>query len=107
MNGCGEEGQGHWLPRLRAARIPCAPVNDIAHTVADEQVRARNMIVEVALTKGGAVRMPGNPIKLSDTYDDLYTSPPGLGEHTDRVLRDLLGKKQDEIDAWKTLGILG
>jgi len=101
-----EEGRDHWLPRLCAARIPCAPVNDIAQTVTDEQVRARNMIVEVALTKGGTVRMPGNPVKLSDTYEDVYASPPGLGEHTDSVLRDLLGKKEDQIDAWKGLGIV-
>jgi len=101
-----EEGQDHWLPRLRAARIPCAPVNDIAQTVTDEQVLARNMIVEVELTKGGTVGMPGNPIKLSETYEDVFTSPPALGEHTDNVLRDLLGKKQDQIDAWKKLGIV-
>jgi CoA:oxalate CoA-transferase len=101
-----EQGRDHWLPRLRAARIPCAPVNDVAATVTDENVLARNMVVEVPLTQGGTVRMPGNPIKLSETYEDIYSSPPTVGEHTDAVLRDLLGKKQDQIDAWKKLGIL-
>ena len=102
-----EETREHWLPLLRAARIPCAPVNDIAQTVADEQVLARNMIVDVALTKGGSVRMPGNPIKLSETYEDVFASPPAVGEHTDRVLRDWLGKDQDQIAAWKKRGIVG
>ena len=102
-----QEGGDHWLPRLRAARIPCAPVNDIARTVTDEQVLARNMIVEVGLTGGGTVRMPGNPIKLSETYEDVYTSPPVLGEHTAVVLRELLGKKDADIEGWIARGVIG
>jgi crotonobetainyl-CoA:carnitine CoA-transferase CaiB-like acyl-CoA transferase len=102
-----EENRDFWLTRLRAARIPSAPVNDIAETVSDPHVLARNMIVDVALTKGGTVRMPGNPIKLSETYEDVFTSPPVLGEHTDAVLRDLLGKTKDQIDAWKSRGVVG
>jgi crotonobetainyl-CoA:carnitine CoA-transferase CaiB-like acyl-CoA transferase len=102
-----EERRDFWLPRLHVARIPCAPVNDVAETVTDEHVLARNMIVDVELTQGGTVRMPGNPIKLSDTHEDVFTSPPALGEHTDAVLRDLLGKKQEQIEAWKARRILG
>ncbi|MET0594493.1 MAG: CaiB/BaiF CoA-transferase family protein [Polyangiaceae bacterium] len=102
-----QEGRDHWLPRLRAARIPCAPVNDIARTVVDEQVLARNMIVDVALTDGGSVKMPGNPIKMSETYEDVFTSPPGLGAHTTEVLRDLLGKSDSEIANWKSQGVIG
>jgi crotonobetainyl-CoA:carnitine CoA-transferase CaiB-like acyl-CoA transferase len=102
-----QETRAYWLSRLRAARIPCAPVSDIAETVTDEQVLARNMIVEVPLTEGGTVRVPGNPIKLSETYEDVFTSPPAVGEHTDAVLGELLGKKQDQIDAWKARGIIG
>jgi crotonobetainyl-CoA:carnitine CoA-transferase CaiB-like acyl-CoA transferase len=82
-------------------------VNDIAETVSDEHVLSRNMIVELALSGGGTVRVPGNPIKLSDTYDDVYTSPPAVGEHTDAVLRELLGSEQGQIDALKARGILG
>jgi crotonobetainyl-CoA:carnitine CoA-transferase CaiB-like acyl-CoA transferase len=101
------EGRDHWLPRLRAARIPCAPVNDIARTVSDEQVLARNMIVDVGLTQGGTVRMPGNPIKMSETYEDVYTSPPALGEQTSAVLRELLGKSDKDIESWMARGVIG
>ena len=101
------EPRDHWLPRLHAARIPCAPVNDIAETVGDAQVLARKMIVDVELRQGGSVRMPGNPIKLSDTHEDVFTSPPALGEHTRAVLRDLLGKDEEQIDALNARGIIG
>ena len=102
-----QEGRDHWLPRLRAARIPCAPVNNIAQTVVDEQVLARKMIVDVELNQGGTVRMPGNPIKLSETYEDVFTSPPALGEHTARVLVEVLGKSEAEIEAWMNSGVIG
>ena len=101
------EGRDYWLPRLRSARIPCAPVNDIAQVVVDPQVLARNMMVEVEHSQGGTVRMPGNPIKMSETYEDVFTSPPTLGEHTESVLRDLLGKTAAEIEALAGRGIVG
>jgi crotonobetainyl-CoA:carnitine CoA-transferase CaiB-like acyl-CoA transferase len=102
-----QEGRDHWLPLLRAARIPCAPVNNIAQTVVDAQVLARKMIVDVELNQGGTVRMPGNPIKLSETHEEVFTSPPALGEHTASVLTELLGKSQAEIDGWLASGVIG
>jgi crotonobetainyl-CoA:carnitine CoA-transferase CaiB-like acyl-CoA transferase len=51
--------------------------------------------------------MPGNPIKLSETYEDVYTSPPKLGEHTASVLRELLGKADAQIEGWMARGVIG
>lgn len=81
----------HWLAKLRAARIPCAPVNDFAQALADPQVRARGMVVDVELQNGDTIQMPGNPVKLSDAGPERYGAPPRLGEHTDAVLGDFLG----------------
>ena len=85
--GCDE-----WLQRLRAARVPCGPVNDVAHALADVQVRARNMVVEIRHPEGGSFRTTGNPIKLSETPGESFGPPPLLGQHTDEVLARLLGK---------------
>lgn len=98
--------QAHWLARLRAARIPCAPVNNLPQALSNEQVLARQMVVEVAHPQGGAVRMPGNPIKLSDTPADTYSPPPLLGEHTDQVLARLLGKSSTDIAALRQTGVI-
>jgi crotonobetainyl-CoA:carnitine CoA-transferase CaiB-like acyl-CoA transferase len=51
--------------------------------------------------------MPGNPIKLSETHEEVFTSPPALGEHTTSVLTELLGKSQSEIDEWLKSGVIG
>jgi len=56
---------------------------------------------------GGEVQMPGNPVKMSATGEDTYTSPPLLGQHTDDVLRELLDKSDDDIAALRAAGTVG
>jgi crotonobetainyl-CoA:carnitine CoA-transferase CaiB-like acyl-CoA transferase len=96
----------YWLEKLRAARIPCAPVNDFRQALSDPQVLARGMVVEVPLQTGETVRMPGNPVKLSDMGEEVFTSPPRLGEQTDDVLRGLLGYDEDKISGLRAGGIV-
>lgn len=98
--------QGYWIEQLQAARIPCAPVNNFAQALSDVQIEARNMVVEVEHPNGTVFKAPGNPIKLSDTYEDTYASPPLLGEHTDEVLRTILGKSDADIETLHTNGVV-
>lgn len=87
-----------WLDKLRAARIPCAPVNNFEQALNSPQVLARSMVVEVPLPEGGSVRMPGNPVKLSgDAGDADFGAPPLLGQHTDDVLSSLLDYSPERI----------
>lgn len=97
--------QDHWISLLSQARIPCAPVNNMAQAFASPQVQAREMIVEVEHSQGGTVRMPGNPVKLS-AHEDSYGSPPQLGEHTDEVLRALVGLDEGEIGRLRASGVI-
>ena len=90
----------HWLEVLAARGIPCAPVNDIAHALTDEQVLYRNMVQTVPISPGVSVKVPGNPVKLSDAAPDDFGRPPTVGEHTASVLTQLC-----EIDT-KTLADL-
>ena len=98
--------QDHWITLLREARIPCAPVNDFAQALNDVQVQARNMVVEVEHPNGQTYKVPGNPVKLSDTYEDTYSPPPELGQHTDEILMDLLGKSEDELASLREHGVI-
>lgn len=97
--------QAYWLEKMRAARIPCAPVYDLSQAVHDEQVLHRNMIVEVAHPLGGSAKMPGNPIKLSDTYEDTYSPPPTLGQHNEEVYASL-GMTADELKSLQAAGVI-
>lgn len=98
--------QTHWLEKLRAARIPCAPVYNLQQAVHDEQVLARNMIVEVAHPLGGSVKMPGNPIKLSDTGEESFSPPPTLGQHNEEIYKGVLGLTDEQLAELKSAGVI-
>ena len=94
-----KESCEYWLEKLASARVPAAPVNEISHAFADPQGLARNMKVRVPLIDGGSVEQPGNPVKLSDTFEDRYTAPPLLGQHTEAVLREFLDLGSEKIQS--------
>lgn len=96
----------YWLERLAAARVPAAPVNEISHAFADPQALARNMKVRVPLNDGGSVEEPGNPMKLSDTFEDLYTAPPLLGQHTATVLKEFLDLDPETIQSLRDQNVI-
>ncbi len=98
--------QQYWLERLQAARIPCAPVNNLPQALNDEQVLFRHMIVDVAHPLGGSTRMPGNPVKLSDTHEETFSPPPLLGQHNDEVYGGLLGLSPEEVARLKGDGVI-
>ena len=60
-----------WVEALEAATVPCGPINDIAHALADPQVAARELRVDLPHPLAGQVPLVANPIKLSATPADL------------------------------------
>lgn len=98
--------QAYWIDQLRAARIPCAPVNNLAQALNDEQILHRQMVIDVPQMGGGTVKMPGNPVKLSETHEESYSPPPLLGQHTDEVLQTVLGKTAVEIATLRQTGVI-
>jgi len=96
----------NWLTKLQSFRIPCAPVNNFQQALNDSQIRARNMVVEIELQSGEKVSMPGNPVKLSEMEEGGYNPPPLLGEHTDKVLSEVLGYDQARIETLRKQGTI-
>jgi len=64
------------------------------------------MIVEVEHARAGRVRMTGAPIRFSDAPGTPPLPPPALGEHTDEVLRDVLGLDAAAIGALREKGVV-
>jgi crotonobetainyl-CoA:carnitine CoA-transferase CaiB-like acyl-CoA transferase len=96
-----------WEVVLLAAGIPMGAINSIAEVVDHPQVAARGALVQMDHPRAGKVRMVGAPVRLSATPGSVRTPAPMLGEHTDEVLRDLLGLGPEEIAALRGAGVLG
>ena len=79
----------HWVEVLNAAGVPCGPVYGVDEVFRDPQVSAQQMVQEVEQPAYGLVRMLGFPMKLAATPCRVRRPAPGLGEHTQEVLREL------------------
>ncbi len=77
------------IGRLRAHAVPCGQVRTVAEALADPQLAARDMVIELTHPELGPVRALGNPIKLSRTPAVIHRAPPRLGEHTKEILEEL------------------
>ncbi|MGI5998478.1 MAG: CaiB/BaiF CoA transferase family protein [Lutispora sp.] len=95
-----------WLDILENAGVPNGPINTVDKVLEDPQVLARNMIVEVEHEVAGKLKIPGVPIKMSETQGEVKKAAPVLGNDTDEIISELLGMNNEEIEQLKQKGIL-
>ena len=79
----------HWLERLDGVDILCAPVVSLQDALENPQTACNRLIVELAPTAGGPVRLVASPIDMSAAPFAVRRAPPTLGEHTDEVLAEV------------------
>jgi formyl-CoA transferase/CoA:oxalate CoA-transferase len=93
-----------WEKVLVENGIPVGAINNLAEVAEHPQVKARGSMVEIDHPRAGKLRAVGVPARLSATPGSVRTPAPMLGQHTDEVLRDLLGLSESEIASLRSAG---
>ena len=93
-----EKPISHWMPLLREAVVPAAPIYNFDQVYEDPQVRHRQMVRTVPHPLSGTMQVVGNPLNFSETPLEYHRAPPLLGQHTAEILRDVLGLDDARIE---------
>jgi benzylsuccinate CoA-transferase BbsF subunit len=91
---------------LQQAGIDATPVLDLGDLHDDPQLAHRRHFREVEHPVIGRHPAEMNAIAFSETPGDIRTPAPKLGQHTEHVLRGLLGMSADEYAALEQKGVL-
>jgi crotonobetainyl-CoA:carnitine CoA-transferase CaiB-like acyl-CoA transferase len=90
---------------IERASVPGGPINDIGQVFRDPQVVHRGLAMELTRANGQTVPVLRSPLRFSDSEVD-HRPPPTVGEHTEKVLREVLGKSADEVAKLKSAGAI-
>jgi formyl-CoA transferase len=93
------------MATLNPLNVPCGPILSMKELAEEPALRKTGTVVEVDHPQRGKYLTVGNPIKLSDSPADVRRSPL-LGEHTEEVLRTVVGLSDEEISAARRQGAI-
>ena len=93
------------MDKCNALDIPVGPILSMKEIAEEQSLRETGTVVEVDHPVRGKYLTVGNPVKLSDSPADVKRSPL-LGEHTEEILRDVLGYKEKEVAEIKVSGAI-
>ncbi len=91
------------MDAFNARGVPCGPILSMKELAEEESLRATGTVVEVDHPGRGKYLTVGQPIKLSDSPAEVERSPL-LGEHTDEILKEVVGMSDAEIAAARAEG---
>ena len=95
-----------WVKLLDEADIGVGSVYNFEEIFSDPHFKHRKVLAEVEHPKLGKIAVLNTPFKFSETPAEVRASPPLWGEHTNEILRDLLGYKKTQIDHLLKEGVI-
>ena len=100
--------QHDWVAGLARLGVPCSPVNTVNQVFDDPQIKAREMRLSMphVLAGKGTVDLIANPIRFSATPVAYREAPPFLGQHSEEVLKELLGLDAAGIETLRKDGAI-
>jgi CoA:oxalate CoA-transferase len=93
-----ERTTDEWLAVFKKADIPAGPLNTIADAIRDPQLAARGMFADIVQPGAGTLTVAGTPVRIDDEIPAQPRPAPALGEHTEQVLKEMLGMGEGEIE---------
>ena len=95
-----------WVAKLNEYGVPAGAVNELGDALSNPLVEARRLTEQLPHPLVGSVPNLRSPMRLSDTPVRPASAPPMHAQHTDEVLRDVLGYEDDRIDALRRAGTI-
>ncbi|MDR0275188.1 MAG: CoA transferase [Burkholderiaceae bacterium] len=90
---------------FESAGVPCGPINDMADVFQDEQIRHRDLVVNLPHSRGVNVPSLRSPLRFSATPVE-HRPPPMLGEHSAQVLAAELGLSQERLEELRARAVI-
>lgn len=87
-------------------RVPAAPLSDALEVLSDPHLHARGFLTNQP-TEAGPVALPNSPMRYKGSDLRPLSAPPGLGEHTDKVLTELCGLDEAALGELRRAGVIG
>ena len=91
-----------WVEALQSAGVPNGPINNIQQVFEEPQVIARGMKLDMPHPTAGRCSLVASPMRFSATPIEYRGAPPTLGQHTEEVLRGMLGMSDADIAQLKS-----
>jgi crotonobetainyl-CoA:carnitine CoA-transferase CaiB-like acyl-CoA transferase len=95
-----------WLKRFEAEGVPAGRIKSVAEVCESEHLKARGMIVSLDHPTAGSVKVMGVPVRLHGTPGRAELPPPRLGEHTQSVLKRVLGLTAADVARLRRSGVV-
>jgi crotonobetainyl-CoA:carnitine CoA-transferase CaiB-like acyl-CoA transferase len=95
-----------WVSALEAAGVANGPINNLKQVFEEPQVVARGMRIDLPHPTAGTVPLVASPMRFSATPLEHKLAPPTLGQHTDEILRDVLGFDKTKIAQLHSSGVV-
>ena len=102
----GTRTRSEIITAMRAAGVPCGPVNDVEQALQDPQTAARQMVITTEHPALGEIRQPASPVRAGPDRV-THERAPRRHENGAEILRDLLGYDEAERAALTAAGAFG
>ena len=96
----------HWLSKLQAAGVKCAPSKRMIDFHQDPQAIHLGLTTDAVSPDVGPVKQMGLPFRFSDTPGVIWGPSPSHGQHTDEILSEM-GFSDREIAGLRERGAVG